>query len=74
MEGSGCPRSSLQAGSLGVQDGADPEMLLRSADVALFDAKAAGRGVYRFHARDPNVGGAGAGYVRYRTDRVGTDA
>jgi diguanylate cyclase (GGDEF)-like protein/PAS domain S-box-containing protein len=56
------------------RDGANPEMLLKSADMALFDAKAAGRGVYRFHARDMNVGGADAGYVRYRTDQVDADA
>jgi len=56
------------------RDGTDPEMLLKSADMALFNAKAEGRGVYRFFARAANLGGADADYVRYRTDRVGADA
>jgi len=56
------------------RDGTDPEMLLKSADMALFNAKAEGRGVYRFFARDANVDGANAGYVRYRTDPMGADA
>ncbi len=56
------------------RDGTDPEMLLKSADMALFNAKAEGRGVYRFFACDTNAGGADAGYVRYRTDPTGADA
>ena len=56
------------------RDGTDPEMLLKSADAALFNAKAEGRGVYRFFGCDTNAGGADAGYVRYRTDPMGADA
>jgi hypothetical protein len=41
--------------------------------MALFDAKAQGRGVYRFFARDTNSAEGAAGYVRYRTDRVGAE-
>jgi diguanylate cyclase (GGDEF)-like protein len=60
--------------SLFPHDGNDPQTLLKSADVALFDAKAAGRGVYRFRAaRDMNSGGADAGYGPYRTDQVDAD-
>jgi diguanylate cyclase (GGDEF)-like protein/PAS domain S-box-containing protein len=53
-------------------DGTDPEMLLKSADTALFNAKAEGRGVYRFFAHDMSLAGVDTGYVR--TGRVGADA
>jgi len=56
------------------RDGTDPEMLLKSADMALFNAKAEGRGVYRFFARDATASAADAGCVRYRTDPVGAGA
>lgn len=41
--------------ALAAGDGADPDVLLHDADVALYQAKAAGRGSYRFFEAETNL-------------------
>lgn len=41
--------------ALAADDGADPDVLLHDADVALYQAKAAGRGSYRFFEAETNL-------------------
>jgi diguanylate cyclase (GGDEF)-like protein/PAS domain S-box-containing protein len=47
--------------SVSAQDCQDPDTLIRHADVALYQAKAAGRGTLRFYSPDAEVGAACAG-------------
>jgi len=55
-------------------DGTEPELLLKSADMALFDAKAQGGSVYRFFSRHVNAPEAEAGYAACRTARLAANA
>jgi predicted signal transduction protein with EAL and GGDEF domain len=55
------------------RDGTNPEMLLKSADMALFDAKAHGGSVYQFFSRHMSAPEAEAGCVRYRSHPLGAD-